>query len=82
MIRRPLFSTPEEFSVSPLLSLLPQMGSVGRLASLTPSLLARYEKVSGLHKGLVDSADRSALKKVVAEEAMLRQVLEWLDVKV
>ena len=81
-MRRPLYAPPEEFSISPLLSILPQRGTVGKLAALTPSLLARYEKVSALHKGLVDSPDRAALKKVVAEEAMLRQVLEWLDVKV
>ena len=82
MIKRPLYSAPEEFSLSPLLSLLPQKGSVGKLAALTPSLLVRYEKVSELHKNMSDAQDKSSLKKISAEEAMLRQVLEWLDVNV
>jgi len=81
-MKRSVCSEPEDFSVSPLLALLPRKGNAGKLALLTSSLYARYEKVSGLRRDLGDAAEKNTVKKLLAEEGMLRQVLEWLEVKI
>jgi len=74
--KRSLFSPPDDFSISPLLSLLPTRGDVNRLSSLNASLFARHEKVvNSTSRGGEDS------KRIASEEAMLRQVLEWLEIK-
>lgn len=81
-MRRPLCSPPEDFAISPLLVLLPSRGNPGNLAGLTSSLYARYEKVAALHRDLGESQDKQAAKRILAEEAMLKQVLEWLEVTI
>jgi len=69
---------PDPFSLSPLLALLPSCGTVSRLEGLMPSLFARHEKVLALR----DRAnDRDLDRRLSAEEAMLRQLLDWLSVK-
>ena len=81
MARRSLYSPPDAFSLSPLLSLLPVRGRVGGLAALTSSLYARYEKVQRLHREVGTDADRAAYRRYAAEEAMLKQVLDWLALR-
>lgn len=78
-MKRPLYSPPEDFALSPLLSLLPVLGKVGKLESLTSSLFARHEKVSALQREIGDE-DRDAQRRFLAEGAMLKQVLDWLAV--
>lgn len=77
-MKRPLYSPPEAFSLQPLLTFLPVRGSVAELKKMNASLYARYEKVSALKKGLVGEAGSGAQQRVLAEEAMLKQVLDWL----
>lgn len=69
---------PEPFSLSPLLSLLPSLGSVSRLELLVSALFARYESVEGLETSIESPEHRA---RVVSEAAMLRQILDWLAVQ-
>jgi hypothetical protein len=78
-MKRSICDPPDPFSLSPLLPLLPVKGRVAGLAPLTTSLYARYEKVQALQKELSASEERDAARRFAAEEAMLRQVLDWLE---
>jgi hypothetical protein len=71
------FSRPDNFSVSPLLILLPRIGDAGRLETLVSPLYARYEKVSRLLQELDETASAEARKGLMGEQAMLKQVLDW-----
>ena len=79
-MKRSIFSPPDPFSVSPLLSLLPVKGDIAKLQSLTSSLFARYEAVSTLRRELERVDDRDTRRRLGAEEAMLKRVLDWLAV--
>jgi len=79
-MKRLLYSPPESFSLSPLLSILPVKGGVGELEKLTSSFYARYEKVTALKKNLGADEASETTRRVVAEEVMLKQILEWLSV--
>jgi hypothetical protein len=79
-MKRSLYSPPESFSIAPLLALLPVRGKIGKLESLTSSLFARFEKVAALRADLGAEVDRETVKRLTAEEAMLKQVLDWLAV--
>jgi len=70
--------TPEPFSLSPLVSVLPTVGNVSRLESLVSSLFARYETVEALRE---DTDTPEARTKLANEAAMLRQILDWLAVQ-
>lgn len=75
---------PEPFSLSPLLSLLPSLGSVARLELLVSSLFARYESFARSESG--EAADGTLetpdqRMRVANEAAMLRQILDWLAVQ-
>lgn len=77
-MKRKLSIPPDMFAVSPMLALLPVLGQVGELDQLTTFFYARYEKV----KTLIDNTgDNPNQRPLVAELAMLKQVLEWLNVK-
>lgn len=70
--------TPEPFSLSPLLAVLPTLGNVSRLESLVSSLFARFESVEALR----EHAELPELRsKLTNEAAMLRQILDWLAVQ-
>jgi hypothetical protein len=69
---------PESFSLSPLVSILPSVGSLTRLEGLVSSIFARYESVEALRDG---SDDPDHLERYGLELAMLRQILDWLAVK-
>ena len=79
-MKRSIISPPDSFSIAPLLALLPVRGRIGKLESLTSSLFARYEKVSALRSNLGNEVEREMVKRLDAEEAMLKQVLDWLAV--
>ena len=76
-----LFGFPSAFSSNPLLCLLPSRGHVAKLESLTSSLFARYETVTSLQREMKSAQERDLQRAYAAEEAMLRQVLDWLDLK-
>jgi hypothetical protein len=81
-MKKPLYSRPEPFSLSPLLALLPALGRVGKLESLTSSFYARYERASHMKREMMaEEKNREAVRRYTAEEAMLRQVLDWLAIK-
>lgn len=80
-MKRNLYSAPEAFSLSPLLALLPVRGDIGKLESLTASFYARYEKVSGLLKEAENVLGGEIKKRLLAEQAMLKQILDWLVVR-
>jgi len=71
-------SPPDSFSLSPLLSLLPTCGSVARVEGMVSSLFARQEKVVQLRE---QGGSKELERRLVCEEAMLRQVLDWLSAK-
>ena len=79
-MKKPLYSSPDLFSLSPLMALLPVKGMVGELEKLTASLYARYEKVCALKKGVGAEAGDEAYRRIASEEAMLKNVLDWLSV--
>jgi len=70
--------TPDRFSLSPLLSVLPSVGNVSRLESLVSSLFARFEAVEALRE---HAEAPEARAKYSNESAMLRQILDWLAVQ-
>ena len=78
MVRRSLYSPPDPFSVSPLVTLLPVKGKIAKLDALTSSLYARYEKVKLLQQDAPVSG-QGGQKRYVAEASMLKQVLDWLS---
>ena len=48
---------------------------------MTSSLYARYEKVqAALKKSGAENGPSETQRRLLAEEAMLRQVLDWLSV--
>jgi hypothetical protein len=69
---------PESFSLSPLVSMLPSVGSLTRLEGLVSSIFARYESVEALRDNAQDPETR---ERYGLELAMLRQILDWLAVK-
>jgi hypothetical protein len=75
---QPIGGPPDPFSLSPLLSLLPQRGKLTRLETLVSSLFARYEKVETLRS---EAQERDTERRYAMESQMLRQILDWLAVK-
>jgi hypothetical protein len=71
--------SPESFSLAPLLSLLPNLGSVARLEDLVSSLFARYESVEALRQTADPSDSRGG--QLALESAMLKSILDWLEVQ-
>jgi hypothetical protein len=80
-MKRRLFSPPEQFSLSPLLALLPVLGKVDKLEGLTASLFARYEKVMALRKSVAEAGDTDNRRRLDAEANMLSEVLAWLEIR-
>jgi len=80
-MRRSKVSPADTFSTSPLFSLLPVKSQIGELQPLTSFFYARFEKASALRKELENQGDSEALRRVVLEQEMVKQVLDWLEVK-
>lgn len=65
-------------------AMLPSLRDPQQLMTYGPALFARLEKVQAQKKDLESSivglgdADRTPLLKIVAEEQMLLQALEWI----
>lgn len=83
MAHKPLFEPSDPTTVYPLFTMLPARGSALKLRGLTSSLFVRHERIRQLinepEKGEVSSDVR---RRYLTEEAMLRQVLEWLGADV
>jgi len=73
-----LSSPPDPFSLSPLLALLPEEGSATRLNGLATSLFARHESVVALRER---SDNKEIERRCLVEGLMLRQVLDWLEMR-
>lgn len=69
---------PDPFSLSPLLSLLPSLGSVPRLEMLMSSLFARSETAEASRESAETNESRV---RYASEAAMLRHILDWLAVQ-
>lgn len=76
--RRNITGPIDTFSLSPLLALLPSFGKPDKLEGLSASIFARHERVQAQKNSTTDDVSS---RKFNAEEGMLRQVLEWLDMK-
>ena len=72
------FSPPDEFSASPLLSLLPEGQSLRKLQALDLSFFARYQNVVAIKSAADFESGSEDGRRVVAEEQMLKHVLDWL----
>ena len=77
-MKKPLLGPIESFSLSPLLSLMPSEGGLEKLQSFTASFFARYERVTAQRQ---EAADPEIQRRLLLEESMLRQVLDWLAVR-
>jgi hypothetical protein len=78
-MKRPTYSPPDPFSMLPLLSILPSTGKLDRLEGLTSSFFARLEHVMAISRS-GGEVEPEVARRLGAEEAMLRQVLDWLKV--
>lgn len=76
------FTKTDSFTLSPLLAVLPRQGEAKELQRLSASLFARFEKVRILERSLDPLVDQGASGRITAEVGMLRQVLDWLSVRV
>jgi hypothetical protein len=72
------YGSPDDFTMAPLLSLLPTIGDVTKLEGVTSSLYARYEKISQILRE-AERAGQSP-QKFVRELDLLKEVLAWLAV--
>ena len=77
-MRRSIIDGPEPFSLSPLLAILPVTGHSSKLHDLGASLFARFEKVSAMRADEGLANEREAHRRLVAEEGMLKTLLDWL----
>ncbi len=77
-MKRGILTPPDAFSIAPLLSLLPITGSISKLESYSSALFARFDQVSSLREGAKGAGETDLELRYGVEEAMLRQVLDWL----
>ena len=79
VMKKGLYSPPDAFSLSPMLTLLPVKGNIGKVTDYQSSLYARFENVAEMKAQLSDGDMNSdARRSLEAEEAMLKVVLDWL----
>ena len=67
------FKQKDSFSEAPLLVLLPEKTNLGNLEKYDASYFARHESVKNINK-----TNKKEDVAAIAEEKMLKQVLEWL----
>ena len=77
----PDYSQPDEFTIAPLLILVPPQGNVNALDGFATSLYARFEKLSLTIRDL-ERGDQggSNLERFITERDMIREVLSWLAI--
>lgn len=80
-MKKSILVPPEAFSLAPLLTLLPVCGDISKLDPYASAFFARYDQVQGLRETASSSGDNDTEKRYASEEAMLRQVLDWLAIK-
>jgi hypothetical protein len=73
------FAPPDSFALAPFIALLPVIGKLSHLEQLSASLFARYEKVLMLRKEVMSDDNRDLMRRLVAEEEMLKVTLDWLS---
>lgn len=80
---RSIMSGPDVNALLPSLALLSPRGALAKLEQLNSSYFARYEKVCALKEeaGASADVDRDVARRLEAEEAMLKQVLDWLKLR-
>lgn len=76
-MKKPISGPIDPFALAPLLSVLPARGKTERLESFAASFFARYEKVRELR---AQAVKKESERQCAIEEAMLRQVLDWLAI--
>lgn len=76
-MKKPFSGPIDPFGLAPLLSVLPARGRTDRLESFAASFFARYEKVRE-QRG--QAVKKEVERQFAVEEAMLRQVLDWLAI--
>lgn len=79
-MKRTKVSPPDTFSTAPMLAILPVKSQIGALEPLTSFFYARYEKVAAMRKELESQGDSEGLRRIAAEQGMLKEVLDWLEV--
>ena len=75
---RNTFKKNDDFTASPMLTLLPVLSQVNKLEELTNFFYARYEKIAAMKGGLESQSASST--HFNAELAMLKEVLHWLGI--
>lgn len=80
-MKKSLLAQPDAFSIAPLLTLLPVAGEVSKLEPYASAFFARYDQVKSLRHFAETSGDSVMEQRYAVEEAMLRQVLDWLAIK-
>ena len=79
-MKKSIYSNTDSFSQAPLLSLLPTLGDLVSLKKLNSSFFARLERVVALRADLGADAPKETSRRLVMEEALLKQVLDWTEV--
>lgn len=80
-MRKSLFAVPEDFSLFPLLVMLPRRGNIDQIKQLTSAFYARFERVQSRKRALEYDSDSELRQRLNAEEIMLTKVLEWAAIK-
>jgi hypothetical protein len=76
----PDYSQPDEFTIAPLLILVPPKGDVNALEGFATSLYARFEKLSLTIRELERGGQVGSLERFSIERDMIREVLAWLAI--
>ena len=66
--------------VMPLAVLLPQFGELGKLPSLAAQFEKRHQELLGATQRFSGEEDAEGRRERLAEESMLNQALQWLQV--
>jgi hypothetical protein len=81
MSKSSLSSSPDAYATNPLMTLLP-VYEVSRLDIYTSSFYARYERVKNQRLAYTGhTLTEDVLKGILAEELLLKEVLEWLAIR-
>lgn len=80
-VKRSPLTHPDEFSQSPLFSILPRYGDCNSLLKMKGAFFARKENLLSSHSIDTVSADkqREQQKKIDCEVRMLSEVLVWIE---
>lgn len=78
-MRKSQLSPCDPFALSPLLAVLPRVERKEGIRESSAALFARYEKVCALRDSSSgDTGSDEMRKRILAEENMLKVILDWL----